>query len=144
MENVAEQKIVPTLAEVREEANKAKEAEQHQSFLLSMEGKASKELTVAQLSYLYKEHKTTYEKINTDKEAKVENIEWLDKMAQQKKATTAQFEEQKAKLKAEFEAEASIEGTEKPQPQPTFKLSDKAIEDMIDRSIERLMKDFKF
>lgn len=132
---------VPTLEEVRQERRKEEEVKQHQHFLGNMEGKTARELNIAQLSYLFREHRQTYDKINQDKSIKVENIEWLDKMAQQKKASTAQFEEQKAKLKEEFEAKASLEGTEKPQPQ--IKMSEKAMLDMIDKSIEKAMKNFK-
>ena len=118
-----------TLEQYRQQQMEIAEAQKHKIFLDNMNGKKFSQLTVAQLSYIYKMSNGLYNRLREDKTAIVENIEFYERVAQNNKAV----------------AEAIATQTEVGAEAPQFKLSiDNSLEDkIINQQMEAMFKNVK-
>lgn len=92
------------LAEFRANKEIEKKEAEHQTFIENMENKSYKQLSIAQLNYLYEHHKPIYDNLTADREYIIRDLAIIDKL---KRRTKQSAEEIEAKAKASIEAEQS-------------------------------------
>lgn len=92
------------LAEFRANKEIEKKEAEHQKFIENMENKSYKQLSIAQLNYLYEHHKPIYDNLTADREYIIRDLAIIDKL---KRRTKQSAEEIEAKAKASIEAEQS-------------------------------------
>ena len=92
------------LAEFRANKEMEKKEAEHQTFIENMENKSYKQLSIAQLNYLYEHHKPIYDNLTSDREYIIRDLAIIDKL---KRRTKQSAEEIEAKAKASIEAEQS-------------------------------------
>ena len=122
------------LQEAREEYLKQQEQEQHINFIKSMENKKLKELSIAQQSYLYKEHNKLYQELKNNPERVIEDLLTLDTLKAREKEREAKLEEARKAFKKAFEEEQEQESNKSEQ--------EKKIEQLIDRAFATSLKKF--
>ena len=80
------------LAEFRAKKEMEKKEAEHQTFIENMENKSYKQLSIAQLNYLYEHHKPIYDNLTADREYIIRDLAIIDKLKRRTKQSAEEIE----------------------------------------------------